>query len=152
MDGAMFCVDETLNPPIPFVPKEVSSEPSTLYRTKRTLPVYGDAFSEAVAATRIWPDRVTVPVAGPTSFELSPIDRDPPLPNEVSKVTAELVDVGAPTTHVVDGLLGLLLLLPLGVPLDGALHPPAPIALTARTLMLYSVPLVRPVTERDSEL
>ena len=96
MDGAMFCVDETMNPPIPFVPKEVSSEPSTLYRTKRTLPVYGDAFNEAVAATRIWPDRVTVPVAGPTSFELSPIDRDPPLPNEVSKVTAVFEDVGAP--------------------------------------------------------
>lgn len=52
-DGPMFCLDGTSNPPIPLVPKEVSSEPSTSYLTRRTLTVNGDAFSEAVAATRI---------------------------------------------------------------------------------------------------
>ena len=151
----MFCIDGTLNPPIPFVPKEVSSEPSTLYRTKRTLTVNGDAVIEADAATRIWPDRVAVPVAGPTEFELSPIDRDPPLPNEVSKVTAVFEDVGAPMVQEGGGVNPPPPPPPPpaeGVPLEGALQAPAPIALTARTLMLYDVPLVRPVTERDSLL
>jgi hypothetical protein len=116
MLGPKFCIAGTSNPPIPFVPNEVSSEPSTLYRTKRTLPVNGDAVNDAVAATRICPDRVTVPVAGPTEFELSPIDRDPPLPNEVSKVTAVFEEVGAPRVQDVCGPLGPLGPLGLDVP------------------------------------
>ena len=35
-DGLMLCMAGMSNPPTPLVPKDVSTEPSTLYRTRRT--------------------------------------------------------------------------------------------------------------------